>query len=203
MAEAFLFDFDGVMTDGVVRNDPAGRLALGLGIPKERTQAIFKTLWGPYINGTLKDADFWAATEAELHQAVAPEKRDIWISWKQVRLAPTMGDLVVELQDYGYPVGLLSNATPTTAADLRAHDAYKAFDFAVISSETNGLAKPDPEIFHHAMTYLPGVTLRDVVFVDDMPRNVESAKRLGMQTILAQNTEQIITDVRTLAELSL
>lgn len=203
MVEAVLFDFDGVMTDGVVKNDPAERLAASLGIPKEQVKLALSAAWTPYMEGVLEDAAFWRHMEAALRRPVLSAARNIWITRDMVRTSVAMYDLVAELQARDIPVGLLSNATPTTAADLRAHGLYDPFNFAVISSETRGLAKPDPRIFEHAMTYLPGIVMSNVVFVDDMPRNLDAAAGLGMQTVQAQSTKQIITDVRTLAGFSL
>jgi putative hydrolase of the HAD superfamily len=57
------------------------------------------------------------------------------------------------------------------------------FDAVVDSSEV-GRRKPDPAIFHRALTELGGVAPGRAVFLDDYEGNVRAARRLGMRGIL-------------------
>jgi HAD superfamily hydrolase (TIGR01509 family) len=58
---------------------------------------------------------------------------------------------------------------------------WDRFRGIVVSGEV-GLVKPDPEIFHHlAQRY--GLVPAETVFIDDHLPNIESARRLGFQTI--------------------
>jgi epoxide hydrolase-like predicted phosphatase len=93
-----------------------------------------------------------------------------------------------ELVDYirslrgSYKTGLLSNAF----GDLREYltTVWKfadAFDDLLISSEV-GLVKPDPAIYRLALQRL-GVASDQAVFIDDMPVNVDGARRVGMHAI--------------------
>jgi HAD superfamily hydrolase (TIGR01509 family) len=196
MTEALLLDFDGVMTEGVVQNNPAARLASNLQMPPETIQETLGELWRPYMCGIIDDEAFWEHMEHGLGRPIPEDGRDIWISWDQVKMPPDMVALVTQLRRNGLAVGLVSNATPTTVADLRSHHAYDVFGFTVISCETKQCAKPQPEIFQRAMEHLPGVAMHNVLFVDDQQRNVDAATSMGMQGILARTTEQIIADIR-------
>ncbi|MGI5118852.1 HAD family hydrolase [Marinactinospora thermotolerans] len=62
------------------------------------------------------------------------------------------------------------------------------FDAVVISGEV-GMRKPEPEIFAHALG-LVGLSARECVFVDDVERNVEAARELGMLGILHRDPEE-------------
>ena len=67
-------------------------------------------------------------------------------------------------------------------------------DEIIISAE-EGIAKPDPRIFHIAAERL-GVRPQEAVFVDDRPENVQGARALGMRGIQFETREQAIADVR-------
>jgi FMN phosphatase YigB (HAD superfamily) len=62
------------------------------------------------------------------------------------------------------------------------------FDAHVFSHEV-GLLKPDAAIYKHALKKY-GLTAERTVFVDDLPANVEGARRVGMQAIHFQNPDQ-------------
>lgn len=54
----------------------------------------------------------------------------------------------------------------------------------VVVSGQIGLVKPDPAIFHYARTRMGDPDPRDVLFIDDLPRNIAMAEALGYQTHL-------------------
>lgn len=53
------------------------------------------------------------------------------------------------------------------------------------------MVKPDERIYRHVLADL-GAAPKDVVFIDDNPANIETAKALGMRVVL--HTEE--TDLR-------
>lgn len=106
------------------------------------------------------------------------------------------GDLLdyVRKLHHNYKTGLLSNAWD----DLRQVIADRwhfedAFDDMVISSEV-GMVKPDPRIFRLAVERL-GVRPDQVVFIDDMPRNIEGARVAGLLGIAFQDPQQMRLDL--------
>jgi epoxide hydrolase-like predicted phosphatase len=96
-----------------------------------------------------------------------------------------------------YKTALLSNAWD----DLRQVIAEKwhfedAFDIMIISAE-ECITKPDPRIFTLALTRL-GVEANQAIFVDDMKRNIEGAKVVGLQAIQFQTSHQMRLDLEKL-----
>ncbi len=67
----------------------------------------------------------------------------------------------------------------------------------IVYSHEVGLAKPDPAIFRLTCERL-SVEPEQVVFVDDLPVNVESAARLGMQALLHVETAETIASLHAL-----
>ena len=59
-----------------------------------------------------------------------------------------------------------------------AHPVLAGVD-ALVDASVTGILKPDPRAYALAATAL-GAEPGDIVFVDDMPWNVEGARRAGM-----------------------
>lgn len=106
------------------------------------------------------------------------------------------GDILdISLMDYihslhpRYKVALLSNAWDDLRQELKqTWRITDAFDQIIISSEV-GIAKPDPRIYQLALNRLQ-VSPDQAVFIDDFKENVDGAKRIGMHTILFENSQQ-------------
>jgi putative hydrolase of the HAD superfamily len=82
-----------------------------------------------------------------------------------------------------YKTGLLSNSSIEYLSRIIArHELESLFDAMTISAEV-GIIKPDPRIFEHILDRL-GVGAAEAVLIDDNPRNVEAASRLGIKGIV-------------------
>jgi len=96
-----------------------------------------------------------------------------------------------------YKTGLISNAFDDLRQVICERWHFEdAFDDMLISAEV-GWAKPDRRIFRLAVKRL-GVEAGQTVFVDDMLRNVEGAKLVGLQAIQFQNPSQMRLDLEQL-----
>jgi len=96
-----------------------------------------------------------------------------------------------------YKTAILSNAYPTGRwAITEKFGLRDAVDEIIISAE-EGVAKPDARIYRIAAERL-GVKLEETVFVDDVARNVEAARALGMHVVEFKNTAQALADVRAI-----
>jgi putative hydrolase of the HAD superfamily len=89
--------------------------------------------------------------------------------------APEMSALVRRARASGLRTGLLSNSWGN---DYPRDGWDETFDVVVISGEV-GMRKPEPGIFLHTLDLL-GLEASEVVFVDDLPPNIEAAVALGM-----------------------
>lgn len=105
--------------------------------------------------------------------------------------APAMAALVLRARRAGLRTGLLSNSWGN---EYPREGWDEMFDAIVISGEV-GMRKPEPEIFTHMLDLL-GVAAGETVFVDDLERNVEAARAVGLLGV-----HHIAYD-RTAAELS-
>ena len=94
-----------------------------------------------------------------------------------VELEPRMFEVVRKAREAGIRAGMLSNSWGRT--DYGA--LVDLFDGVVISGAEK-LRKPDPRIYRLAAERV-GVEPEACVFVDDVVRNVEGAKAVGMHAI--------------------
>lgn len=97
--------------------------------------------------------------------------------------------LAEELHSQGLSLYALSNISPSMFAHIRArHAFFDLFSGIVISGAINKV-KPEPGIYEHlAERY--SLAFVESVFVDDLPANVEAARRLGLAAVLFENAEQ-------------
>jgi 2-haloacid dehalogenase len=139
-----------------------------------------------WLRGVDADKSFQRGVE-EL-SACLPHHADMieayWHRWAET-LNGTLDDslaIVTELKAQGRPLYVISNWSSETW-----HHATERFDFldifdGMVISGLEGIAKPEPDIFHLAcerFDILPG----QAVFIDDRAENVESARRVGFHGV--------------------
>lgn len=97
--------------------------------------------------------------------------------------------LLRRLKSQGHRAFYLSNMPGSFADHLtRAHDVVPQFADGIFSARV-GLAKPDPAIFELARERF-GLVPAQTVFLDDHPKNIEAALRLGWQAVLFETAAQ-------------
>jgi putative hydrolase of the HAD superfamily len=198
MIRGFLFDYDGVMTNNNEANTPPSeKLANVLQLPASEVNDIFLSVWPDYLRGRITDEELWSFIEEQTNQVVPPAQRDIWSKWEQLKPLPEMQELVAALHREDYPVGLLTNVTPTTEQEVREGGGYEGFDFSIKSCEV-GYAKPDGEVYAMALQHFKSLTPQEVVYIDDRERFLVPARVLGMTAILSTNSQQVISDINRL-----
>jgi putative hydrolase of the HAD superfamily len=66
----------------------------------------------------------------------------------------------------------------------------------VVDSAFVGMRKPDPAIYELTLERL-GVAAEESVFVDDLERNCDTARSLGMSVVRFERAEQAIPELRS------
>jgi putative hydrolase of the HAD superfamily len=113
---------------------------------------------------------------------------------------PESVDLLHRVKAAGNSVYCLSNMPHETFDFLeRNHDFWHAFDGLVISARV-GFCKPEAAIYHHLLETFELVP-SETVFIDDMPENIEAAKREGIHGIRFETAAQVETELRRLGAL--
>jgi 2-haloacid dehalogenase len=99
-------------------------------------------------------------------------------------------EVLGELQAAGVPCyGLTNMEAETYPVRYERYGFLRSLDGTVVSSH-EGVIKPDPEIFRRLFARFSLVP-EQAVFVDDVERNIEAARALGMQTVLFTGPDQL------------
>ncbi|MBE6749089.1 MAG: HAD family phosphatase [Ruminococcaceae bacterium] len=129
----------------------------------------------------------------ELHEKVTAMVTDFY---DYMPPFPETYELIKELKENGYPIYLLSNATPRFFDRFLDVPAFEFFDGFFISSVYK-LIKPDRKIYEafcNKFSLEPG----ECFFIDDLEANIEGAKNYGMNGFVfhAPDTESLKTALR-------
>jgi epoxide hydrolase-like predicted phosphatase len=96
-----------------------------------------------------------------------------------------------------YRTAILTNAGDQGRQIFCAAYHLEALVDTVIISAEEGLAKPDERIYRLALERL-SVAAHEALFIDDLPVNVEAARRVGLKTVQFQNTTQALDEVKAI-----
>jgi 2-haloacid dehalogenase len=138
----------------------------------------------------------------ELAEASAEKYKTAILSWVN-RWSEMLGgavepmvNVLEHLHQQGRPLHAITNWSAETFPYAQERFEFlKRFQSITVSGKEK-LAKPDPRIFELFLAR-NGFRATDCVFIDDAPRNVETAHALGFQTVHFQEPTQAI---RALAE---
>lgn len=155
-----------------------------------RAHAFDHEDWLHMDRGTLDEASVVSRCAARMARPEA-ELRALFehVRAALVPIEPTVA-LLHELRGRGLKLYGLSNMSETVFTYLsRRHDFFGLFDGIVVSAKVK-LLKPQPEIYEHLRDRFE-LDFGESVFIDDLARNVESARRVGLPAIQFTSTEQV------------
>lgn len=125
-----------------------------------------------------------------------PEQAELIWAWgrrsEEMVAGPIHGtvEILRALKARGVPCYALTNMETETYALRRARfDFMNWFDGTVVSSH-EGVIKPDSEIFQRLLSRF-GLRAQETLMIDDAARNIEAARRLGMQTVLFTSPDEL------------
>jgi putative hydrolase of the HAD superfamily len=194
--QAVFFDLGGVIAR-TEQPEPRTRLAQSLGLTYADIDKVV------FQNESSKQASLGLITETQHWQNIARSLNQPESEIERLRTEFFAGDQIdLELVNLmrslrpAIKIGLISNAWSGLRAWIVAQNFADAFDDMVISTEL-GFAKPDPRIYQAALQNLQ-VMPAESVFLDDMLRNVEAARKIGMHAIHFVLPEQAIAELKAL-----
>ena len=195
--KAIIFDLGGVLlrtTDFTPREQLAARLGMSR---NELEELIFGGESGDQAQrGEITVQQHWGNLATQIHCSEKEVRTLVEEFFAKDELDQSLLDYIRKLHA-SYNTGLLSNAFDDLRQIITERWHFEdAFDDMIISAEV-GLVKPDARIFQMAVEQL-GVEASQAVFVDDMKRNIEGAKNVGLVGIHFQNPLQVIGDLDNL-----
>jgi HAD superfamily hydrolase (TIGR01509 family) len=193
---AVIFDWGGViegLPDEARIAELERRLALA---PGALSEVLWGELWRQLSTGAIAKGDYVQGIAARLGLPDAETaRRFLEELYASDRFNPGVVAAARALRDR-YKVALLTNASPGQDERILEQfgiDVHTEFD-AYVNSAYVGLRKPDPAIFRLTLGRLD-IAPQQAVLLDDMLRNVDSARELGIHTV------QFVDPDASLAEL--
>ena len=202
-----VFDLGGV----IMTLDPAEALrrfkALGLSDAERYLDSYTQSgIFGNLEEGKITAEDFRSKLSSLTgHELTFDECKHAWLGYRKDVPQRNL-DLLKELRAKGYRLILLSNTNPfrmdwalSCEFDGKGSSLNDYFD-ALYLSYRLGIMKPAPDFFRQVLdneNILPEETL----FVDDGPRNVEAAGKLGFMTMCPDNGSDWTGELRSLLHL--
>ena len=175
-----VFDYGEVISVSQSDTDRAALVAVS-GLPPEQFWQLYDRYREDLDQGVTLPREYWTLiardagvewSAAKLQQLWAADIRS-WIS-----VEPGTVELLAALHAGGTRVALLSNAGFDFSDPFR-HSPMAAFFEAMFVSAELGLIKPNPEIYRVTAREL-GITLEQMVFIDNKKINVDAAVALGV-----------------------
>ena len=139
--------------------------------------------WGELDKGTIDYDEYIEECLAVLPDRLADQTRAFFKDWPRY-ITPKEETLrfIDELVERNVPVYLLSNAPTYFAEWARQYEVLEKFSGVVFSAPLK-TAKPDPAMYHYLFrTY--SLKPEECFFIDDLERNIETGKSLGMDGII-------------------
>lgn len=115
---------------------------------------------------------------------------------KAAKLHNNLVNYVLSLKKKGLRILILSNSIVQHSDWIRSNGWYDYFDKVYLSHEI-GLSKPDQQAYTHLIEK-EKITPFETIFVDDLLENIETADRLGFNTILSISEQQVIDNLERL-----
>jgi len=187
---AVIFDLGGVLTESPMHAFAAYEAEAGLpeGLIRQLNSTDPDTnAWARFERNELDVAGFSAAFEAAAAALGHRVEAARVLEALRGELRPSMVAAVRRLREADLPLGLLSNNVAPMERTGPLGELLDLFD-AVVESSTEGVRKPEPEIYRRALTRLSDAVGRpieaaDCAYLDDLGINLKPARALGFSTI--------------------
>ena len=192
-----IFDFGGVLVNWRPETIIAGFYAEPELRDALRTHAFQHDDWTLMDRGTLDEPTVIRRLAARMGRPEA----EMAALFDHVRasltpIEPTVA-LLTELRARGLKLYGLSNMSESIFTHLRSlHAFFDLFHGIVVSAAVKHL-KPEPKIYEHLRSRF-ALDFAESVFIDDLPRNVDSARRLGLPAIRFESTAQVRRELEPL-----
>lgn len=198
---AAIFDLGGVVFDSPLHAIARHEAAVGAPAGIVNRVATQGSAWGQLERGELGMEQFLRAFDAECRA----EGAEIRAAEMMARIAecgprPRMVEAIRRIRAKGLLVAALTNnwANDEDAAAVADEDAadaeFRGLFHAFVESSVVGLRKPDPRIYQHLLGLL-GIAPGEAVFLDDIGRNLKTARQLGMTTIKVESPGQALGEL--------
>ncbi|MFZ2189681.1 MAG: HAD family phosphatase [Candidatus Magasanikiibacteriota bacterium] len=139
-----------------------------------------------YRSGLIDVVDFWEKAKNKLGvEDIAGVKQIFFDSYEPQKSSV---ELIKQIKSKGIRVGYLSNSPKDRTEYLdKKYNFISLFDFGLFSFDAH-LCKPDKKVYEKLLEDFD-LKAEDVIYTDDVQKNLEPAKELGIKTVLFNDVE--------------
>ena len=135
--------------------------------------------WQHYDRGTITKEKIIENASKRLPHAIHGSVMEVMDTWyKEMTPISEMEDILKRLKTHGYHLYLFSNVSQDFHQFKQIIPGLEYFDGLFLSSDWKTI-KPEKEIYQHFFKHFD-LDPSECFFVDDLTRNIESARELGM-----------------------
>ena len=193
---AVIFDFGMVLT-GTPNQEAHDAMVRLTGLPVERFESYYWADRHAYDEGKLSGITFWQKllrdAQLDLGHGKVEELNELdarmWTTQN-----PAMVAWQLRLKQHGIRTAILSNMGDSVLESIQREFKWlEQFDALVWSYQLR-IAKPDPQIYLHALEKL-GTGPDETLFLDDKKVNVDAAIAVGMRSLEFSTIERLRADL--------
>lgn len=193
MIKAVIFDWGGVLLYNPSIG-PKEYCAKKLRVNESKFIEIYDKYEPDFQKGKINESNFWKKIYENLGISI-PKSNILWnnILEETYKNNDQVINIAKGLKKQGYKIGYLSN-TEIPALDFFKKQNYDFLDVLVFSC-LEGYVKPEKEIYEIILNKLE-VKPEEAIFIDDKEIHTEGAKKLGINTILFTNAENLTKELQ-------
>ena len=193
MIKVIIFDNNDVLTSSY-KDYTSPEFAKYFGIDEVIVKRAFNKLAGPADLGLETTDEFFVKLCHEL--GVNDDTTELWKIYKNgYRLKPGVREILFNLKKR-YPLALLTNFNDAfDYFDQNVWHYDEIFGDRIFVSAKLGMVKPNKDIYLYTLDKL-GIQPSEAVFIDDNSDNVQTAKMLGIKSIIFKDIEQLKSDLK-------
>ena len=186
-----LFDIGGVLVDWHM-SWITSEISKRFDIKEDLIILAFDKYLPKLDSGKINESNFWQniATDTE-SDLLKNNNESLWDTYfrKNAIPKPDVKKLSIDLKNNGFTIGIISNIEKVTHGVVDDWNMLSHFEHKFMSYQI-GFSKPDPRIYEYVIDKLP-YSPDELLFIDDKPSNVESAKNCGIESIHFTNFDNL------------
>lgn len=170
-----------------------------LGDTTDTFDNVYREMRNDYDAGKISAGEYWQLiaeklqskklSDAEIEELTALDVK----SWAVINSGAIK--LIDELKNKKIKLGILSNMTFDSLTPVMNSEWIKYFDVRVFSCEEK-ICKPDRRIYEILVERISEKP-ENILFIDDVEANIESAKKTGLNAILFTNLNKLAENLST------
>ncbi len=194
--KAFLFDLGGVL----VRVDSShsfSQLARALGKPEgDVRQAMTPQLMQAYEKGIITSREFYDSLQNNCDAERHLSREDFRRFWQDVLFPVEEMLMFLDRVRQHFPIWYLSNTNDYHYEVLMEKFEWMKWCEGGIYSFQEGTMKPESRIYEITLKRIPHPA-ENILFLDDLPANVEGARRAGIQSVLFRDLPGLCQELKS------